>query len=127
MSQRTTERSACAPLSTRSKSCQILPQEFPENTEETADDESTEVTDGFDEIFAQRGGGVASSAQRRVSSPPGPISQERQEEQHSIGGAIKGFFRKVFKGVSVIRRSCFGENTHFGLSKKAKHSQNAPF
>ncbi len=56
-----------------------------------------------DEIFA-------SSGPATHSAPPGDststsqttLKKETQPEQHSIGGAIKGFFRKVFSGESLI-------------------------
>ena len=74
---------------------------------EADDDESTVVTNGFDEIFASAGrvvhsapsgGGGGSGRDVPHETPSNAITKEQEVEQQCIGGAVKGFFRKVFKG-----------------------------
>ena len=62
------------------------------------------VTNGFEEIFASAGRAVHSAPPGgggggvTHEAPSGMISRDQEVEQHSIGGAVKGFFRKAFKG-----------------------------
>ena len=73
---------------------------------EVDDDESTVVTNGFDEIFASAvrvvhgapSGGGGGGRDVTHEAPSNAITKEQEVEQQCIGGAVKGFFRKVFKG-----------------------------
>ena len=77
---------------------------------EADDDESTVVTNGFDEIFASAGrvvhsapsggdrGGGGGGRDVTNEAPSNAITREQEVEQQCIGGAVKGFFRKFFKG-----------------------------
>ena len=53
-----------------------------------------------DEIFASSGPATHSAAPGGSTSQT-TLKKDTQQEQHSIGGAIKGFFRKVFSGKSL--------------------------